>query len=145
MWLAVGAGGQQGPLVLPHLASTRPDWASSQHTGPKALLLEDHNRGCKMPLEARLRSHTALLSPQSVIQNSHGHDIQRMSQDQPRIQEVEKRTSLPHGRSSQTPLSRMGTLGCVLSHSVVSDSCDPVDCSLSGSSAHRIVQARTLG
>ena len=47
MWLAVGAGGQQGPLVLPHLASTRPDWASSQHTGPKALLLEDTTEAAK--------------------------------------------------------------------------------------------------
>ena len=33
---------------------------------------------------------------------------------------------------------------CVLSHSVVSDSCDPTDCSLPGSSVHGILQARTL-
>ena len=30
------------------------------------------------------------------------------------------------------------------SHSVVSDFCDPMDCSLPGSSAHRIFQARVL-
>ena len=30
------------------------------------------------------------------------------------------------------------------SRSVVSDSCDPVDCSLSGSSVHGILQARML-
>ena len=33
---------------------------------------------------------------------------------------------------------------CVLSRSVVSDSCDPTDCSLPGSSVHGILQARTL-
>ena len=29
-------------------------------------------------------------------------------------------------------------------HSVVSDSCNPMDCSLTGSSVHRISQARIL-
>ena len=33
---------------------------------------------------------------------------------------------------------------CALSHSVVSDSCDPIDCSLPGSSVHGISQARIL-
>ena len=33
---------------------------------------------------------------------------------------------------------------CVLSRSVVSDSCDPVDCSLPGFSLHGILQARIL-
>ena len=33
---------------------------------------------------------------------------------------------------------------CALSHSVVSDSCDPIDCSLPGSSVHGILQARIL-
>ena len=98
-----------------------------------------------MPLEAQLRSHTASLTSHSVTQNSQGHRIQRMSQDQPRIQEVEKQTSRPHGRSSQTPLTQAGTLGCVLSRPVVSNSCDPIDCSLPGSSIHGIVQARILG
>ena len=32
----------------------------------------------------------------------------------------------------------------VLSHSVVSDSCDPMDCSQPGSSVHGILQARIL-
>jgi len=34
---------------------------------------------------------------------------------------------------------------CVLSHSVVSNSCDPLDCSLPDSSVHGILQARILG
>ena len=33
---------------------------------------------------------------------------------------------------------------CLLSHSVVSNSCDPMDCSLPDSSVHGILQARTL-
>ena len=33
---------------------------------------------------------------------------------------------------------------CVLSHSVVSNSCDPIDGNLPGSSVHGILQARTL-
>ena len=33
---------------------------------------------------------------------------------------------------------------CMLSHSVVSDLCDPMDCSLPGSSVHGILQARKL-
>ena len=33
---------------------------------------------------------------------------------------------------------------CALSHSVVSDSCDPIDCSLPGSSVHAIFRARIL-
>ena len=32
----------------------------------------------------------------------------------------------------------------LFSHSVMSDSCDPMDCSLSGSSVHGILQARIL-
>ena len=35
-------------------------------------------------------------------------------------------------------------LSCALSHSVMSDSWDPVDCSLPGSSVHGILQARIL-
>ena len=33
---------------------------------------------------------------------------------------------------------------CVLSHSVMPDSCDPIDCNLPGSSVHGILQARML-
>ena len=33
---------------------------------------------------------------------------------------------------------------CMLSHSVVSNSCDPMGCSLPGSSVHGIFQARVL-
>ena len=33
---------------------------------------------------------------------------------------------------------------CVLSHSVLSDSCDPMDYSLPGTSVHGILQARIL-
>ena len=33
---------------------------------------------------------------------------------------------------------------CVCLVAVVSDSCDPIDCSLAGSSVHGILQARTL-
>ena len=34
---------------------------------------------------------------------------------------------------------------CLLSHSVMPDSCDPIDCSLPGSSVHGILQVRILG
>ena len=37
----------------------------------------------------------------------------------------------------------VGNCACV-SHSIVSDSCDPMDCSPPGSSVHRILQARIL-
>ena len=33
---------------------------------------------------------------------------------------------------------------CMLSHSAMSDFCYPMDCSLPGSSVHRILQARML-
>ena len=46
----------------------------------------------------------------------------------------------PEGTSTTDTFS----LSWWFSHSVVSDSCDPVNCSLPGSSVHRISQARIL-
>ena len=49
------------------------------------------------------------------------------------------------GISAQCQTSLMGTVGPrVHACSVVSDSCDPADCSLPGSSVHGILQAKML-
>ena len=42
------------------------------------------------------------------------------------------------------PVGKNSSLSFVLSRSVVSDSCEPVDCSPSGSSVHGTIQARIL-
>ena len=46
------------------------------------------------------------------------------------------------GEGNENPLQYCA--GCVLSRSVVSDSCNPIDCSLPGSSVRGILQARML-
>ena len=56
-------------------------------------------------------------------------------------------TSFPHGYSAFKDLilnPPTPPTVCLLSHSAVSNSCDPMDCSLPGSSVHRIFQARIL-
>ena len=54
--------------------------------------------------------------------------------------------SVPHSWEAQisTEGQQRGVCVCVLSRSVVSDSCDPIDCSLVVSSVRRILQERIL-